>query len=137
MPTPRTAHGVTRKGATMPDEAVSHADIHGARVVRLVGEADLDTAEALDGALSGALASGLPLTVVDLSRTTFADSTVLGVLLRAHTLHEEAGLRLLLAGPLDDVLLRLFEVTGTHAHLRFAADVERAVAEGERRPERG
>ncbi|MFJ4699085.1 MULTISPECIES: STAS domain-containing protein [unclassified Streptomyces] len=121
----------------MPDEAVSHADIPGARVVRLVGEADLDTAETLDGALTGALASGLPLTVVDLSRTTFADSTVLGVLLRAHTLHEEAGLRLLLAGPLDDVLVRLFDVTGTRAYLRFAADVHQAIDEGDRHPERG
>ncbi|WP_431038150.1 STAS domain-containing protein [Streptomyces sp. P6-2-1] len=121
----------------MPDEAVSHADTPGARVVRLVGEADLDTAEALDAALTGALASGRPLTVVDLSRTTFADSTVLGVLLRAHALHEEAGLRLLLAGPLDDVLRRLFEVTGTDAHLRFAAHVDQALDDGDRHPERG
>ncbi|WP_420790259.1 STAS domain-containing protein [Streptomyces sp. SPB074] len=128
---------MTRKGATMPDEAVSHADIPGARVVRLVGEADLDTAEALDGALTGALGSGLPRTVVDLSRTTFADSTVLGVLLRAHTLHEQAGLRLLLAGPLDDVLLRLFDVTGTRAYLRFTADVAQAVTDGDWHQEQG
>ncbi|WP_432160142.1 STAS domain-containing protein [Streptomyces sp. NRRL F-5630] len=121
----------------MPDEAVSHAYIPGARVVRLVGEADLDTAEALDGALTAALGSEQPLTVLDLSRTTFADSTVLGVLLRAHTLHEQAGRRLLLAGPLDDVLVRLFDVTGTRAHLRFAADLAQAVGDGDRHPERG
>ncbi|MEV0844679.1 STAS domain-containing protein [Streptomyces sp. NPDC049954] len=115
----------------MPDESwsVSHADTTAARVVRVVGEADLDTASELDTALSVEPDAARPVTVVDLSRTAFADSTILGVLLRAHARHEEAGRRLVLAGPLEDVLLRLFDVTGTIRHLRFAATVDEALAD--------
>lgn len=109
--------------------SVSHTDTPDARVVRVVGEADLDTAGELDRALAAGPRLGRRVTVVDLSRTTFADSTILGVLLRAHAAHEEADRRLLLAGPFDDLLRRLFEVTGTVHHLRFAPGVDEALAD--------
>ncbi|MFE9252594.1 STAS domain-containing protein [Streptomyces sp. NPDC007088] len=115
----------------MPDESwsVSHVDTTAARVVQVVGEADLDTAGELDTALTGEPDAARAVTVVDLSRTTFADSTILGVLLRAHARHEETGRRLVLAGPLEDVLRRLFDVTGTIHHLRFARTLDEALAD--------
>jgi len=49
--------------------------------VAVVGEADLSTAPELEAALIGAIDGGARLVLVDLARTTFIDSTTLGVLM--------------------------------------------------------
>ena len=52
-------------------------------VVAVRGEIDLFTAPELKSALSEAIESGHTRIVVDLTDTTFLDSTALGVLIRA------------------------------------------------------
>ena len=55
----------------------------GVAVVAVVGEADLYTAPELKGALSAAVDGGARRVLVDLSESTFIDSTTLGVLMGA------------------------------------------------------
>ena len=54
-----------------------------ARVVELSGEHDVSTASELAGALAVAVASG-DAVIVDLRRATFADSAILGAIVRAN-----------------------------------------------------
>lgn len=81
----------------------------------------------LADALTDAAASGCPRTVVDLSGVTFADSAALHALLDGQREHEATGVALVLAGPLDTGVRRLFEVTGTLALFRIADGVESAL----------
>ncbi|MBO1284502.1 STAS domain-containing protein [Streptomyces sp. CAI-21] len=95
-------------------------------VIGVHGDVDLHTAPALDAALAQALRTETPRTVVDLSGTGFADSSILGSLLRALRDHRERGRRLILAGPMSDLVTRLFEVTGTLAAFETAPDARAA-----------
>ncbi|MFE3518160.1 STAS domain-containing protein [Streptomyces sp. NPDC059166] len=79
-------------------------------------------------ALDGAAGRGGRLTVADLSRLEFADSTGLHVLLNAQRRHTATGVRLVLAGPLDTGLRRLFEVSGTLGAFTFADTVDAALS---------
>ncbi|MFF9901746.1 STAS domain-containing protein, partial [Streptomyces longispororuber] len=63
-------------------------------VIKVHGDVDLHTAPALDAALAQALREQASRTVVDLSGTGFADSSILGSLLRALRDHGEQGRRL-------------------------------------------
>ena len=56
----------------------------GVAVVKLRGEHDLSTAQAVRSALRSAVESGPPAVVVDLSDTTFLDSSILGALIGAY-----------------------------------------------------
>ncbi|OKK22908.1 anti-anti-sigma factor [Streptomyces sp. CB00455] len=96
-------------------------------LVRLRGELDEDSAPVLAQALAEAATSGSARTVVDLSRTRFADSSILHALLEAHRAHTEAETALVLAGPLQTAVDRLFEVTGTRHAFRVADSVETAM----------
>ncbi|MFD6280966.1 STAS domain-containing protein [Streptomyces sp. NPDC060209] len=78
-------------------------------------------------ALEEAAGSGGRLTVADLSRLEFADSTGLHVLLSAQRRHAGAGVRLVLAGPLGTGVRRLFEVSGTLGAFTFAETVDAAL----------
>ncbi|MFD5027499.1 STAS domain-containing protein [Streptomyces sp. NPDC058373] len=97
-----------------------------AYVIGVHGDVDLHTAPALDAALAQALRGGGSRTVVDLSGTGFADSSILGSLLRALRDHRDHGRRLILAGPMSDLVSRLFEVTGTLAAFETAPTAEAA-----------
>ena len=55
----------------------------GVAVVAVAGEADLYTAPELKAALADAIEGGARCVLVDLSQTTFIDSTTLGVLMGA------------------------------------------------------
>ncbi|MFB6591670.1 STAS domain-containing protein [Streptomyces diastaticus] len=92
-------------------------------VIGVHGDVDLHTAPALDAALARALREAAPRTVVDLSGTSFADSSILGSLLRALRDHRERERRLIIAGPMSDLVSRLFEVTGTLAAFETAPTV--------------
>ncbi|MFG2486005.1 STAS domain-containing protein [Streptomyces virginiae] len=99
----------------------------GVALVSLRGEIDEDHAPALARALAATAASGLALTVVDLSRTRFADSSVLHALFDARRTHRAAGVALVLAGPLQAAVRRLFEVTGAASAFRMADCLETAM----------
>ncbi|MCY0940355.1 STAS domain-containing protein [Streptomyces antarcticus] len=110
------------------DEPVVTSTTHeGMTVVRPRGDLDQDSAPLLAGILAEAAASGAPRTVVDLSRTRFADSSVLHALLDAHKAHRAAGTALVLAGPLQVAVRRLFDITGTGPAFHMADSLEDAM----------
>jgi anti-sigma B factor antagonist len=78
-------------------------------------------------ALDEAAGSGGRLTVADLSGLEFADSAALHALLNAQHRHAEAGVPLVLAGPLGTGVRRLFEVSGTSEVFTFADTVDAAL----------
>lgn len=109
------------------EPVVTTTTYEGTTVVRLLGDLDQDSAPSLAQVLSEAAASGAPRTLVDLSRTRFADSSVLHALLDAHKAHTARGSALVLAGPLHVAVRRLFDVTGTGAAFHIADNLEDAM----------
>ena len=99
----------------------------GVHVVALGGEIDLHTAPRLDEALFGAIHEGAERVLVDLAGTTFVDSTVLGVLLRAHRRLDDSGGRLVLVSN-DPRILRTLELTGLDRTLAVEPTLTETVA---------
>jgi anti-anti-sigma factor len=87
-------------------------------ILAIRGELDLATAPDLAHALDEAWAAGGDVRV-DLSATTFAESTVLAVLLRGADRARAAGRRLEVVCVRGGALARLFALTGTE-HLLAA-----------------
>jgi anti-sigma B factor antagonist len=85
----------------------------GVHVVTPAGELDLYTCPEFKKALLGVISTGARYVVVDLSLTTFIDSTALGVLLRGVERLRETGGRLAVVCP-DANIRKVFEVTGLH-----------------------
>jgi anti-sigma B factor antagonist len=94
-------------------------------VVSLAGEHDLYTAPKVQEALSSVIAAGATTIVVDLTETTFLDSTLLHVLLDARSGLEDGGqLRLVTSDP---NIKRVFQIAGIDRFFDFyyrAADEE-------------
>lgn len=93
------------------------------RVLRVSGDIDTDTAPVLEDALKQAAADQPHAVVVDLSGLTFGDSATLNALLQAH--HRLPAL--VIAGPLNAALQRLFTLAGLDAFFTMTPDVETAV----------
>jgi anti-sigma B factor antagonist len=85
----------------------------GVYVVSPAGELDLYTCPEFKEELLRVISEGARHVVVDLSLTTFVDSTALGVLLRGVERLKAADGRLSVVCP-DENVLRVFEVTGLH-----------------------
>jgi anti-sigma B factor antagonist len=82
-----------------------------ASVIALAGEVDLYTAPEFKQRLLEAIAQGATRVVVDLSDTTFIDSTALGVLVGAvKRLREHDGRLALVCN--DRNIAKIFEITG-------------------------
>jgi anti-sigma B factor antagonist len=86
-------------------------------VVSLAGEHDLYTAPKVREALRSVIAAGARTTVVDLTETTFLDSTMLHVLLSARNELRDGG-RLLLVTD-DATVKRVFEISGIDRFFDF------------------
>ncbi|MFD5935525.1 STAS domain-containing protein [Streptomyces sp. NPDC060333] len=100
----------------LPDEG------DGVRVIACVGEFDQDTLEAFREAGNPAAADPtVQRIILDVSRLTFADSSMLNEMLRLL----RTG-RLVLAGPLPPSLKRVFELTGAGTLFPTAQSVETA-----------
>jgi anti-sigma B factor antagonist len=113
----------------MSDEGQAVVTYHAEReafVVRVGGDIDSESAPELAQAFDAAERVTSVRTVVDLSGTDFADSSFLHVLLAAHQAHEERGALLVVAGPFNESIERLFDVTGTAGFFVLADDVEAA-----------
>src|SRR5262245_51319861 len=82
----------------------------GEAVVEVAGELDLHARHDLLSALGQASSAGQRL-VVDLSQTTFIDSTALKALLETWRAQNEAGKELVLRGP-SPVVVRTLEIAG-------------------------
>ncbi|MER6443799.1 STAS domain-containing protein [Streptomyces venezuelae] len=110
------------------DEPVVTATAYeGVAVIHVSGDLDEDTAPCLTEALVEAAAHPSGRTVVDLSGTGFADSSVLHALLHGQKLHRAAMASFVIAGPLQAAVHRLFEVTGSDRVFRVADSLEAAL----------
>lgn len=82
-------------------------------VVAPTGELDLYTCPDFETELTRVISNGAKRVVVDLTQTTFIDSTALGVLLGAlEGLRTQDGKLAVVSA--DEAILRVFEVTGLH-----------------------
>ncbi|MFD9466551.1 STAS domain-containing protein [Streptomyces sp. NPDC060027] len=114
----------------MPDgleATVTHGAAQDAFVVRVGGDIDHESAFQLEGALDQAQRAGSTRTVVDLSETAFADSSILHILLEAQRAHRARGTLMVVCGPLSDIVRRLFDVTGTEGFFVLADSVQAAL----------
>ena len=108
------------------DTAVSqHAH---AAVIRLTGELDVRTAVTLRAVLAQQVLAGPGNLVLDLSGLEFVDSSGLAALLAAHQGTRQAGMALVLAGPIPS-LRRIMSLTGIDNVLRTEDTVEQALAQ--------
>lgn len=101
-----------------------------ASVVTVVGSLDADNVGDLERALTQVSAGPehVVRTVLDLSGLGFADSSVLHVLLQAQRRHRAVGKQLVVCGPYQHVVHRLFEVTGTSEYFKLAEDLGTALS---------
>jgi anti-sigma B factor antagonist len=75
------------------------------------GELDLAAAPRLEEWASRVLEAGAKHLVIDLTQTTFIDSTAIRALLRVHELVQAAGISMVISAETSAVL-RVFEITG-------------------------
>ncbi|MET9666270.1 STAS domain-containing protein [Streptomyces sp. NPDC006475] len=91
------------------------------RVISAAGAFDLGSLQQLEDVLAEPAGDAAVRTVLDLSRVTFGDSSLLNLLLSTHSEQN-----LVLAGPLSPPVHRLFEVTGTDTIFAIAPDLDAA-----------
>jgi anti-sigma B factor antagonist len=96
-------------------------------VIGLKGEVDLYTCPELKQELLRVIGEGALLVVVDLTETTFIDSTGLGVLVRGvERLNTEGGRLAIVC--VDPNMVKVFEVTGLDRVFSIYASREEALA---------
>ena len=111
----------------MDFDIVSERPSEGVFVIALSGEVDLYTAPEFKQQLIDAVAEGAKHVVVDLTGTTFIDSTTLGVLVGGvRRLREKDGDLSLVCS--DRNINKIFEITGLDQVFPIAASREEAVA---------
>ncbi|NEB17098.1 MULTISPECIES: STAS domain-containing protein [Streptomyces] len=108
------------------EQLVTVRESERAFVVAVTGEIDVDAVNELHEAVARALRSNAAMTVVDLSGTEFADSSLLNLLLEAQQRHTAEGRPFAVAGPFRPAVTRLFRITGTADHLPLAETVDAA-----------
>ena len=86
-------------------------------VLTVRGEVDHDDGEDLEAAWEAADRAALPVTAVDLSQVSFADSMLLNALLGARRRHLADGRDLVVLGPLQPAVHRLLTISGTLDHV--------------------
>ena len=97
-------------------------------VIGLQGEVDLYTCPELKQELLRVIGDGATLVVVDLTETTFIDSTGLGVLIRGvQRLETERGRLAVVCA--DPNMVKVFEVTGLNRVFSIYASREEALAQ--------
>lgn len=108
-------------------DRVTPPPAEGVAVLELSGELDLAMHDRFHDLVDEVVAESPRLVVADVTGAGFMDSTMLRELLRAHSTLQEAGSRLVLAGPQAPVR-RLLELTGTDELLDIAETREQALA---------
>src|SRR3954451_5219320 len=96
------------------------------QVVAVRGEIDLFTAPELKSALAEAIESGHSRIVVDLTDTTFLDSTALGVLIGAVKRLRSRDGRLTIVN-VDENIAKTFEITGLDQIFPISATRDEAI----------
>jgi anti-sigma B factor antagonist len=100
-------------------------------VVSVTGEVDLSTAPRLKWALVDALETGHDQLVVDLSRTTFMDSTALGVLVGVKRSLDGGALAIVCASA---GVLKIFELSGMDGVFTIVPTLGEALAHVQAHP---
>ena len=114
--------------ASAPEFQLSDESIDdGRRVVAVRGEIDLFTAPQLKETLTDAIEGGAKGIVVDLSDTTFLDSTALGVLIGAVKRLRQAEGALAIVNT-DPNIAKTFEITGLDQIFTIRGSRDEAVA---------
>ena len=104
--------------------AVEHVAAHGRppyTVLRLGGEHDLATADAIRAALLTTTGAAV---IVDLTECTFADSSIISALLQTRADH--AGFAVVLPSDPASAVVRAFTIAGVTAHLTCCASLDDA-----------
>jgi anti-sigma B factor antagonist len=94
-------------------------------VVAITGEIDLFTAPEFKQRVSAPIDAGRTHVVVDLTETTFIDSSSLGALIGAHRRLKARGGRLVVACA-NDAILRTLRITGLDGVFKLVGSVESA-----------
>lgn len=110
---------------TVPAPRVSCTVEDGVAVVAAEGEFDLNTAQELSQAVERAVSEVSPRVVIDLTRTTFLDSSAIGALISAARTADSAGGWVRLVG-LQGNVRRLLELTQVDRFLGAYDDVSSA-----------
>jgi anti-sigma B factor antagonist len=99
-----------------------------AHVVAVSGEVDLFTAPEFKQRVTAPIGAGIDHVVVDLTRTTFIDSSSLGVLIGAHRRLQQRGGRLVVACD-REAILKTFRITGLDGVFTITDSVDAALSE--------
>ena len=102
-----------------------------AHVVAVSGEVDLFTAPEFKQRVMAPIAAGVDHVIVDLTETTFIDSSSLGVLIGAHRRLKSRGGRLVVACD-GEAIVKTFRITGLDGVFTIVDSVEAALG-GRRR----
>jgi len=102
-------------------------------LVAVRGEIDIFTAPEFKERVTGAIDAGREIVIVDLTATTFVDSSSLGVLIAAHRRLVQRDGRLIVACAAPAVL-NTFKITGLDAVLEVVKDRDAALAAREAPP---
>ena len=98
-------------------------------VVAVSGEVDLFTAPEFKQRVMAPITAGLERVIVDLTETTFIDSSSLGVLIGAHRRLKSRGGQLVVACD-TDAIIKTFRITGLDGVFKLFDSVEAALREG-------
>jgi anti-sigma B factor antagonist len=94
-----------------------------AHVVAVSGEVDLFTAPEFKQRVMAPIAAGIDHVIVDLSTTTFIDSSSLGVLIGAHRRLKQRGGRLVIVCE-SEAIVKTFRITGLDGVFTIVNSVE-------------
>ena len=99
----------------------------GRHIVAVAGEIDLFTAPEFKQRVSAPIDAGSTFVIVDLTETTFIDSSSLGVLIGAHRRLRRQGGRLVIVCT-NDAITKTFRITGLDGVFRIVATLEEALS---------
>jgi anti-sigma B factor antagonist len=105
------------------DDRVIGDDVH---VVAVMGEIDLFTAPEFKQRVAAPIDAGREHVVVDLTATTFIDSSSLGVLIGAHRRLRRHGGRLVIVCT-NDAIAKTFRITGLDSVFTIVGSLEEAM----------
>ena len=98
-------------------------------VIAVAGEIDLFTAPEFKQRVMTPIAAGIDHVIVDLTETTFIDSSSLGVLIGAHRRLKSRGGMLVVACN-SEAIVKTFRITGLDGVFRLVDSVEAGLGEG-------
>lgn len=98
-------------------------------VVAVSGEVDLFTAPEFKQRVMAPITAGVEHVIVDLTETTFIDSSSLGALIGAHRRLRSRGGRLVVACD-DDTIVKTFRITGLDGVITLVPSVDDALRAG-------